>query len=55
MRLTFSGTHSGEFLGIAPTGREVSFTSVELYRVEGDKIEEERVSPDIQSLMAQIS
>ncbi len=55
MRLTFRGTHTGDFLGNAATGREVSFKSVELYRVEGDKIAEEWVSPDINSLMGQIA
>lgn len=54
LRLTFRGTHQGEFFGMPATGREVSFTSVELYRVEGDKVAEEWVSPDIASLMAQI-
>ena len=54
VRLTFRGTHTGAFLGVEPTNREVAFTSIELYRVEGDKLAEEWVSPDIQSLMGQI-
>lgn len=55
VRLTFRGTHRGPFLGIQPTGREIEFGSLELYRVEGDLIAEEWVSPDIAALMRQIS
>lgn len=55
VRLTFRGTHEGPFLGVEPTGRQVAFTSVELYRVSGDYIAEEWVSPDINSLMTQIT
>jgi predicted ester cyclase len=55
VRLTFSGTHQGDFLGIAATNRKVEFKSVEFYRVDGDLLAEEWVAPDIESLMAQIS
>ena len=55
VRLTFRGTHTGAFLGIEPSGRAVAFASVELYRVDGEHIAEEWVSPDIGSLMAQIT
>jgi predicted ester cyclase len=55
VRLTFRGTHEGPFLGVEPTGRRVAFTSVELYRVSDDYIAEEWVSPDINSLMTQIT
>ncbi len=55
LRLTFRGTHKNPFLGIPATGREVAFSSVELYRVEGDLLAEEWVAPDIASLMGQIT
>ena len=54
VRLAFEGTHTGDFLGIAPTGRRVSFTSIELYRVSDGALAEEWVSPDINSLLGQI-
>ena len=54
VRLTFRGTHRGPFFGMAPTGREVTFSSVELYRVEGDRVAEEWVAPDVASLTAQL-
>src|SRR5918998_2618471 len=38
-RFSVRSTHDrGEFLGIAPTGREVSFRSIEIHRIEGGKI-----------------
>ena len=55
VRVRLYGTHEGPFEGIPPTHRPVSFTSIEIYRVEGDKIAEEWVSPDMMSLMQQIS
>lgn len=54
VRLTFRGTHRGAFFGMPATGREVVFSSVEIYRVAGDHIAEEWVSPDITSLMGQL-
>jgi len=55
VRLRFEGTHSGTFQGIPPTGRRVTFTSVEIYRMAGDRIAEEWVSPDMLGLMRQIA
>ena len=34
------GTHLGEFCGIAPSGRRLSFTGVDIDRVEGGRIVE---------------
>ena len=39
-RVAFHGTHRGEFQGIPPTGRQVAFTSIEVNRVVGGKVEE---------------
>jgi predicted ester cyclase len=38
VRVTFRGTHQGPFMGIAPTGRHVTATGVELARLAGGKI-----------------
>ena len=38
MRFTASGTHQGELLGYAPTGKTVKISQINLYRFEGDKI-----------------
>ncbi|WP_329543877.1 ester cyclase [Streptomyces sp. NBC_01356] len=55
VRVHFRGTHRGDFQGVAATDRQVSFRSIEIYRIEGDKIAEEWVAPDMISLMQQIS
>ncbi|MDG4821704.1 ester cyclase [Asanoa sp. WMMD1127] len=55
VRLRFSGTHTGPFQGVPATHRRVSFTSIEMYRIAGDKIAEEWVSPDMMGLMRQLS
>jgi steroid delta-isomerase-like uncharacterized protein len=55
VRLTLRGTHGGPFFGMPATGRTVAFSSVEIYRVEGDLLAEEWVSPDVTTLLRQIS
>ncbi|GHI82678.1 ester cyclase [Streptomyces xanthophaeus] len=55
VRVRFRGTHRGTFQGVAATGRQVGFRSIEIYRIEGDKIAEEWVAPDMISLMQQIA
>lgn len=55
VRAHFRGTHQGVFQGLPATGRSVSFRSIEMYRIEGGKIAEEWVAPDLISLMQQIA
>src|SRR3990172_10311242 len=38
VRFTASGTHNGPFMGIAPTGREASWSGVNIYRVSAGRI-----------------
>jgi predicted ester cyclase len=42
VRVTFRGTHRGLFMGIAPTGRQVTGSGVELAQLAGGKIVAER-------------
>ena len=37
---TYHGTHRGEFLGVAPTGRKIQFETVDVMRVRDGKITE---------------
>jgi predicted ester cyclase len=39
-RKVFEGTHQGELMGIAPTGRAVEFEVIDIVRVEGGRIVE---------------
>ena len=39
-RWTWQGTHSGEFMGAAPTGKEVKLTGMTIHRLRNGKIQE---------------
>lgn len=38
--VTFRGTHQGELLGVAPTGKPVEWSHIDIHRVEGGQIAE---------------
>ena len=40
IRLTYTGTHSGEMMGIAPTGNKITATAVAIYRIVNGKLVE---------------
>jgi steroid delta-isomerase-like uncharacterized protein len=39
-RFTSHGTHTGEFMGVPPTGKEVSMTGIEIFLIKNGKIAE---------------
>jgi predicted ester cyclase len=47
-------THRGDYMGIAPSGKEVEFTGISIYRIEGNKIAESWSVEDQLGLMRQI-
>ena len=47
-------THQGEYMGIPPTGKEVEFTGISVYRIERGKIAESWNVEDKLGLMWQI-
>jgi predicted ester cyclase len=47
-------THQGEYVGIPPTGKEVEFTGISVYRIEGGKIAESWTVEDELGLLRQI-
>jgi len=49
-----SGTHQGEFMGMAPTGRRVELPGVHIMRIAGGKIVEHWAFSDSGSLMRQL-
>jgi steroid delta-isomerase-like uncharacterized protein len=49
-RLTWSGTHRGELLGVPATGREVSYVGAAIFTVRGGVIEDAWIVGDTQEL-----
>jgi predicted ester cyclase len=49
-----TGTHSGEFLGVAPTGKSVTWSHTDFLRFAGGKVVERWVSADTLTLFQQI-
>ena len=54
-KLTWTGTQTGEFFGIAPTGKRFTVTEIEVVRCEDGRIVECRNVFDVGALMAQLS
>ncbi len=52
---TTTGRHTGELLGIEPSGREVSFTGLDLVRISRGRIVEHRGLTDTVGLMRQLA
>ena len=40
VRLTYTGTHNGEFMGLSPTGKKIASTAVDIYRIINGKLAE---------------
>ncbi len=55
VRVSFRGTHRGEFQGIPATGREVHYVSHEIYRIENGLFAEEWICSDNASLFRQLT
>ncbi len=53
-RITFQGTHRGEFQGIPPTGKQVAFSSIEIDRIVDGKVQEHWFELDQLDLMRQL-
>ncbi len=51
---TYAGTQRGAYLGVAPTGRHVSFNSTDILQVAGGKFVAHWGAADIAGLMAQL-
>jgi predicted ester cyclase len=47
-------THRGDYMGTPPTDKEVEFTGISFYRIEGNKITESWTVEDELGLMRQI-
>ena len=54
LRTTNRATHSGDFQGIAPTGRRITFGQIAIYRIAGGKISQIWEEADLLGLMQQL-
>ena len=54
LRGSFCGTHEGEFMGMPPTGKEITVTFMNIDRFAGDKLIEHRAEVDMAGLMQQL-
>lgn len=54
VRLTMTGTNTGEFMGLPPTGKQVTMNGIEMFRLANSKIVERWAEFDMMSLMQQL-
>ena len=54
VRITGHGTHTGEFLGSPPTGKQLTMTGIAIYRIAGGKIVERWAEHNLLGLMHQL-
>ena len=53
-RASFTGTHQGEFLGVPPTGRQVTVSAIHICRLADGKIVERWVNSDELGMLRQL-
>jgi steroid delta-isomerase-like uncharacterized protein len=53
-RKTFHGTHQGEFMGIPPTGKQVAFDVIDIFRIADGRIVEHWFEGEMMGLMQQL-
>ncbi|MFC1633346.1 alpha/beta fold hydrolase [Planctomycetota bacterium] len=52
---TWTGTHTGEFMGIPPTGRQIAITGISIHRFANGEFVESWVSYDMLGMMQQLT
>jgi steroid delta-isomerase-like uncharacterized protein len=53
-RFTARGTHKGEFMGLPPTGKAITMTGIEIFRIKEGKIVELWGEANLMGLMQQL-
>ncbi len=51
---TATGTHKGQFLGMAPTNKKASVSGTSIFRIEGSRIVEQWANWNLMSMMEQL-
>ena len=54
LRWKAEGTHRGDLMGLAPTGKRVTLTGIEILRINGGKIVERWAEDNGQAALAQL-
>jgi predicted SnoaL-like aldol condensation-catalyzing enzyme len=54
LRWSARGTHKGELMGVAPTGKQVTVTGQAIYRIANGKIEEDWITGDTLGVLQQL-
>jgi len=54
VRYRFRGTHLGDFLGMPPTGKQVSYSGILIYRIADDRIAEQWTEFDLLGFLRQL-
>ncbi len=54
IRFTFRGTHTGEFMGAPPTGKQVAYSIITIYRIADGKMAEVWSEADQLGMMQQL-
>lgn len=55
VRVTFTGTQQGEFMGKPPTGRRVTYGVIDIFRISDEQVVEHWGIADMLSLIQQIT
>lgn len=53
-RLTWRGTHGGEFAGVSATGRPIELTGINLFKIKDGRVVEQRAELDFFGLLQQV-
>jgi hypothetical protein len=53
-RIVVRGTHRGDLMGLAPTGKDVAFEAMYIHRIENGRIVEQWVVSDSLGMMQQL-
>ena len=54
-RKSYQATHAGNFMGIAPTGRRIQFSVIDIIRLRDGRYTEHWANADMFGLMAQLT
>ena len=54
VRWRLRGVHSGEFMGLAPTGKEVQLSGINIYRLAAGKIVSNHEQADVAEQMRRL-